>query len=98
MFFLLLFDKCLDVYIKSVLSSRDYTVSSLLGKPPVLFDGILIKLMHCATPCRFRKILFEYYTPSNSHQTAVDKLVVKHEGRVSFSRLGAVGRAILIRI
>jgi hypothetical protein len=25
-------------------------------------------------------------------------LVVKHEGRVSFSRLGAVGRAMLIRI
>ena len=51
MYFLLPFQKCLDVYIESVLSNRDSTVSSLLGKPPVLFDGILIKLMHCATPC-----------------------------------------------
>jgi hypothetical protein len=42
MFFLLVFRKCLDVYIESVLSNCDSTVSSFLGKPPVLFDRILI--------------------------------------------------------
>jgi len=103
-FFLLLFHKCLDVYIESVLSNRDSTVSSLLGKPPVLFDGILFKLMHCATSCpvSVRYILNIIPHPivfrSFSHQTAVGNLVEKREGHVSFSRLGAVGRAILIRI
>jgi len=42
MFFLLLFRTCLGVYIESVLRNGDSTVSSFLGKPAVLFDGILI--------------------------------------------------------
>ena len=101
MLFLLLLHKCFDVYIESALRNWDYTVSTFLGKPPVLFDVILFKLMQCATSCPISVRYILNIIPhlivfrSFSHQTAVNNLVEKHEGHVSFWRLGVGGRAIL---
>ena len=82
MFFLLVFRKCLDVYIESVLSNWDSTVSSFLGKPPVLFDRILIwvNALRKILPC-FRKIHFEYYPPSTCLQKFYSSDCYRQSGR-----------------
>jgi hypothetical protein len=101
MFFLLAFHKCLDVCIESVLSNWDSTV---WGNRQCCLMVSLFKLMLCATsrPVSVRYIFniipHLIVIRSFSHRTAVDNLVEKHEGHVSFWWLGVVWRAILIRI
>jgi len=89
MLFMLVFHKCLYVYIESVLSN--YFILS--GKSTVLFDRILIYDNAVATSCpvSLRYILNIIPPPhklscrSSSHQTAVDILVEKHESDVSLN-------------